>query len=77
MEDETSTNTKHLEPFGQNPSHEPVDVVLVIHQNDRVFLTEVAEVVDVLKVQRAVGARPPLRKECELWTKKISSINPL
>ena len=51
---------KHLQPLGEYPRHQPVDVVLVIHQRDYMFFADHLQVRLLLHTHRAVRARPPV-----------------
>lgn len=67
QEKSQQTHSEHLKAFWEDPGHQPVNVILVVHQGNHMLLPEVLQVLLVMQMQCAIRARPPLTQKGELW----------
>lgn len=63
---------QHPDSLGQDPRHEPVDLVLVVHDDHHVFSCQVSPFLGV-HVKHTLTTRPPLSNAGELWPNKNKS----
>lgn len=53
-----------------NPTHEPIDVIFVIHNTQSMFMVDVCEIV-LFNVEHTITARPVLSQRRQIGPKRV------